>query len=196
MLKKFSRILLLVLLVFTSVAVSAKDESVFGRRDTYYKVLKKFTRKGTKLALGYLDTNFIWYATYKSEAFRRQFEDYFHRLYPEGQDGLATSSAKPWMEPSDKVEFFVAIFSPAAALQELSGTQSLWDLTLQVEGQVLKPVAIQSLEAGPFEFKFFPYLEKWYRTYRVEFPGETRVASGQPFSLVITSVAGRNELKF
>lgn len=194
--KYFPKLLLLALILLFAGPAAADSSSIFGNRDPYFKVLKKFTRKGTELALGDLDTRYIWYATFRSDEFRDAFAAYFKKQYPEGQENLAGKLAKPWMEPSPNAEFFVALYCHDSKLGELGGAESLWDLTLQSGGQILKPLLVEPIEFGPFEARFFPYVMKWYKLYRVVFAGGDWNASGRPFTLNLTGIVGSNSLKF
>ncbi len=187
---------LILILSFSQPAFATWNHAIFGFNDPYYKTLKKFTRKGTGLALGYLDTKYIWFATYKSEVFRQAFAEFYQKNYPVGQEGLAQSLAAPWINVSPNPQFFVALYARDVHLEQLGNEESLWDLSLQKGSQVYKPISVEPLELTSFEVRFFPYLERWYSLYRVTFPPESSSTTEPPFSLVLNSVAGHSELKF
>jgi len=184
--------------VLFAAAASAESwkNSLIGWNDPYYKVLNKNTHRGVALALGYFETKFIWFATHKSEAFRQAYTDFFNRAYPTGAPPLADKLGAPWMAASPNQEFFIALYSKDKKLEILGGDESLWDISLEVGSQVYKPILVENIETSPFEVRFFPYIERWYLTYRVVFPPDSSVDAGAQFKIVLNSVAGRNEIKF
>ncbi len=192
--KKFLALLSLAMLM--APTAHAFNDSTFGMKDRYYKVLKKFTKKNSILALGYFNTKVIWYATYKSEEFRQAFELHFNKLYPEGQDALAYQLARPWMQASGQAEFFLSLYAHEPDLEELGNEDSLWDLSLQVGTQVYKPVSVEPVDLTSFTATFFPYINGWSVAYRIVFSADPAQLAENPFILQLASVAGTTRLKF
>jgi len=193
--KKFLLIMVL-FLGFSRQGFAINDETVLEERENYYKTLRSWSHVKNNVFFQHLETTFIWHSTFKSEVFRQAFESYFKKLYLEGQEGLATELAQHWMNSSSQSEFFVSLYAAAKGMDNLEGPKSLWDLNLNVGGQLYKPLSIEVLKLSPFYGKFFPYIDRWDRLYRVVFPVDPETLAHQTFSLQLYSIAGASEMKF
>jgi len=174
----------------------AWQEGIYDEMGPYYKALKKFTHKKTNYLLRHLDTNYIWHGTFETEELRQAFEALFKQLYPDGQEGYATTLGKPWIEANPQSQFFLSLYAGSKGLDRLDGPETLWDLNLKVGDKIYKPQLIEPLPLNPFYGKFFPFIEKWDRIYRVVFPVDHSLLATQEFSLQLFSVLGASEMKF
>jgi hypothetical protein len=171
------------------------NDSLVAIRDPYRKVLRKYTREGAIYNFDQLDTNYKWFATYHSPEFLEAFQKQYQKLYPEDQAGLADKLKRELLE-ADKTEFFIALYAKARGLKRMTGENNLWVISLLVGDKVLHPIAVENISLTPFQYHFYPYLDKWYLGYRVVFPLDASQIQKESMTLQLSSVAGNSKVTF
>ena len=197
MAKIFKKTFSLVLFLFTFYPTSglAYNDSLVSLTSSYNKVLRKYTKSGSAYNIDQLNTRFKCYATYHSPEFLETFYKRFAQFYPEGQEGYAEELKNKMTSPNQAV-FFIALYSEKSGLKRMTGDKNLWDIALLVKGEVFKPVSVERVLLTPFEYRFYPYVDKWYHAYRVVFPFDAIQTKTPEMALQISSVAGVSKLNF
>ncbi len=185
--------LAMVLLLSSSSGLAYQD-NLLDWTHRYYKVLRKNTKTSVKYNTSDIDAKYRLYATYHSQKFKKAFQKYFNRYYPEGQNGKAGEHYLQ-QSASEQSEFFVALYAKQISLRELKNPQGFWSVKLHVGNQSFDPVLLEKVPRDAYYKKFYPYLDNWYQGYRVVFPYNA-YQSKEPMTLVISSVAGISQLEF
>ncbi len=162
----------------------------------YGKVLREYTRSGSVYSLQDLDTRFKWIATYHSPEFISAFETYWLKFYPNGQEGYARELKEKIIPKPGQIEFMVALYAKPQSLKDLGDKFSLWELTLQVGQKNLHPILVEEIPLTSFQARFYPYVDKWHRTYRVLFSSLELSPANRDMTLKLNSVAGHSHLQF
>ncbi len=162
----------------------------------YGKVLREYTRGGSVYSLQDLDTRFKWMATYHSPEFIEAFEAYWSKFYPQGQEGYARELKEKIIPKPGQIEFMVALYAKPQSLKDLGDKFSLWELTLQIGQQNLHPILVEEIPLTSFQARFYPYVDKWHRTYRVLFSSLETHPTDHTMILKLNSVAGHSHLEF
>ncbi len=188
------KILLLIPLLFFTFSIYAASD-LTSQRNPYYKVLKQYTRESEIYSTEDIHAQYIVNATYLSEEFRSSFKTFFKKFYPDGQDGLAEKRAQLWSEDQGEVSFLVALYAKNRKMIPLGDPNSLWDLSLKMNGETYKPQLVEKVITSPLELKFFPFVNRWFQLYRVSFPAASG-SNSDKIQLNLSSVVGHSELKF
>ncbi len=170
-------------------------DSLVSLASPYQKILSKFTRMSQELSFEQFGTKYKWYATFHSKEFREAFEKQYRKFYPNGQAALAEKFFHQYEGPP-QTEFFISLYAEDQTLQRMTGSKNLWDLSLVVGQEVFKPVFLEEVPLTAFQYQFYPYLERFYRGYRVVFPFNPEDSSAHRMELQLSSVAGVSTLKF
>lgn len=188
------KFLIIALLLIPSTLFAFRD-SLVSLGNPYEKVLGKYTKVNAVYDIDELDTRYKWYATFHSQKFRKALLKRYEKFYPRGQDALAKKYISEMAGP-EQTEFFVALYARERGLKRLAGSQNLWAVSLLVEDKEYQPVLLEELRLTPFQYQFYPYLDKWYLGYRVVFPYSVKESSGKEISLRLSSVGGVSKVTF
>lgn len=192
-------IIRILLIVFTLIGfplpVHGQNQNLLAIANPYLKVLRKYTKEGSVYSLQDIDTRFKWFATYHSPEFQNAFQKYFDKWYPEGQEGYA-QKLKSLLQAPGQTLFIVSLYAKPNSLKDMDQFKNLWDLSLMVKGEALKPLIVEEIPLTSFQARFYPYVTKWYRTFRVIFPYDWNNAPVNEVNLLLTSVGGTSRLKF
>lgn len=183
--------------VILGVSLSAwcYDQSLTSITQPYNKIVSRYTKIGGAYSGTDLDTKFRWYATFHSPDFREAFFQRYHDFYPAGDNPYA----KQYMEGSagpDQTEFFVALYAKRRDLKRMTGPRNLWDISLLAGDKTLKPIRLEEVPVTSLQEGLYPYLEKWYRAYRVVFPISKENISHGELVLQLSGVGGDSKLTF
>lgn len=175
--------------------VGALYEKVLGS-PSYSRTTEAHTR--TKEVRDGLETRFILSATWLSAEWIRSFEEEYANIYYLDAARKERVLAQWKGESSAHVRFFVALFTPDEAANDLEKAGTLWSLRLVGPGEKdYEPVYLRKSSLRSEEIsRFFPYSGTWYRAYEVAFPKAaehgTPARAGAPrLKLVLSGVQGR-----
>lgn len=190
------RRLLLAILLLLPLSAKAVPGALFPLSNDYDKALKRYSKNGSHYSLQDLHAQIIWYATFDSEEFRQAFRGEYEKVYPHGQEFRAQTKANTWIEPGPDASFFVALYARRREMMDLGSPKSLQDISLEVDGRILKPSSIEKIPLTEFEIRFFNYVNLWYTGYRVVFPTSALRNRDVPFKLHLNGAAGGSTLTF
>jgi hypothetical protein len=145
-------------------------------------------------------------ATYKTPSFRDAYVERYAKsleLEPDYRAALAERER----EVSERFnEFFITVYTPEAAWDDLDRADSVWRLYLETgEGERLSPVSVTRAAPAAVSVlrELFPYFDPWSTAYIVKFPryshaGLSPVPSEDTGSirLVVTGILGKGELEW
>jgi hypothetical protein len=198
--RRAARILAVLVLAASAAACGPRSVSLYEKvlgSPSYNRITEEATR--TREVRDGLDTLFILYATWLSEAWVDAFAVEFSNIYYlDPQRQVATIAL--WRGESKKyVRFFVALYLPDEKGNDLEKPETLWSLRLvRADEKDYAPVYVRKASMRPEEIsRFFPYSGTWYRAYEVAFPKEAgeAVAGARPgtplLKMVLSGVQGR-----
>ncbi|MGA2450196.1 MAG: hypothetical protein ABTD50_16095 [Polyangiaceae bacterium] len=172
----------------------------------YASVLQRWTRDGSLLVMGELDSKLTATATYESWDFRwayviRYAADY-RLTVAQRKDVLDRTLA----ETADLHEFFVAVYGASADWRwlDLSRPSSAWTVRLiDDQGSETAPSNIELIaRLSPLERRYFPYTNVWRRAFRIRFPRQaadghaTIAGDARWFGLRFAGAEGSTELRW
>lgn len=167
----------------------------------YSEVLAEWTRS-TKVFDG-LDARIYMNATYRDPSFISAYVRRYSLAYKLDADYTSALLERETAEAERFNEFFITVYTPDEAWNDLQRKDSIWALYLEDgSGARLKPVSITRVDkSDPLLREFFPYFDMWSFGYRVKFPKYTDVgqepipnASTGYFSLTVTGILGEGTL--
>jgi hypothetical protein len=106
------------------------------------------------------ETRYTLDATYLSPDFRSEFSKRYEQLFDAPQPFLE--------EASNKVGFFVSLFSPERVGYDLTD-ELLWTIQLKTTERVHKPIMIKKLDQKARWKPFFPHVHNWSTEYLILF---------------------------
>lgn len=156
-------------------------------RDSYKKVLKKWTRHDTVYVVDNLEARLDWNATYLSPEFREAQAEKIAELREE------VSAVGAGLPRSAYDEFFIGAYAGSSAWSGFGKNTGDWNIVLEAAGDPpVRPLRFERVPVGQMEKILYPYLRKWDQAYRVKFPKV--VQPGQKFVLRMTGIPARSEL--
>lgn len=192
-----------VFLVFCLALVLAGCSSgkAITKKAAYSNALDKWTRSVT--VYEGMDPRLYLNVTYKDKTFRDAYTERYAEGFelPEAYKGMLLVREAEASEQYN--EFFLAVYSPVEALNDLDAKNSVWRLFLEdSSGARLAPVSITRL--GPEDAllrEFFPFFDPWSRAYIVKFPKYSETGT-EPIpgpdtafiKIIVTGLFGKGEL--
>ncbi|MFH1873598.1 MAG: hypothetical protein ABH859_00215 [Pseudomonadota bacterium] len=178
---------LVVLILFTQLMGCA-------RTTKYSRSLSKSTQKGQLYNLQTWNADVIWYATFFSDKFRREYAKEFAQLNHLGPVESARWMAKQ-AELQDKYwEFYLTIYTKKDFKEFSMNPESFWQIDLTTKGgATVEPTSIEQVSYKAADQIMFPHLNRWSRSYRVCFP---KIALGEEVVLNLKSMVGKSTLSW
>lgn len=156
-------------------------------RDSYKKILKKWTRHDTVYVVDNLEARLDWNATYLSREFQAAQAEKIAQLR---EDASAVGAGLP--RPAYD-EFFIGAYAGSSAWSGFGKDANDWSLVLEVAGRPpVRPLRFERIPTRQMEKILYPYLDKWDQAYLVRFPKS--IAEGDKFTLRMTGLPARSEL--
>lgn len=169
----------------------------------YFDVLSKWTRS-VKVFDG-LDAKIYMTATYKDNAFISAYVKRYVKAFKIDDSYAAVLYERELSEADRYNEFFISVYTPEDAWNDLARQNSIWRLYLEDgTGVRLAPLSISQVDKGdPLLREFFPYMDMWSTAYRIKFPkysdtGSEPVpnASTKHLKLIVTGIMGEGTLEW
>lgn len=159
--------------------------SVQGDKE-YAQTLKKST--GQYQVISNFENRYELFATVLTQEFRNALATRYETLYNEKQPLLE--------EASDKLAFFVSVYTANKEVRDIRDAD-LWNVQLESDGHIQKPVAIKYVSKKERWQPFFDYISPWSREYLVLFeipaagmPSDEFVRSAKT-KLIFTNADGK-----
>lgn len=154
---------------------------------SYRSTLNKWTKTDRIYSLENLDAQLVWHATMLSDEMLAAQER-------EEARRLKTVASNQLPVVSEHQAFFVSLYTT----KELKGfsldDSSVWKILLvDANGSEVSPTKIEPVTITPTERVFYPYLDRWSKAYRVEFPP---AELGKKPQLVLRSIVAESRLKW
>lgn len=191
------KILFIPLFFFISTATFAQSMSgsLTSLTSPYKKIVRKYTEVGKIYDMADVTTTYKWYATLHAPEFVQAVQDYAKKLYPNGPSPQAEKYLQQMRTPG-QTSFFVSLYARQRGLKRMGESQDLWQSTLKVGGQSYSPIEVERVDLTPFQYRFYPYVDKWYFGYRLVFPYDFTQNPQTPVSLQLSSVGGASEVTY
>lgn len=190
-------ILFIPLFFFISTAAFAQsmNSSLISVTSPYKKVVRKYTEVGKTYDINDVTTTYKWYATLHAPEFVQVVREELQKLYPSGLSPQAEKYFQQMLTPG-QTSFFVSLYARQRGLKRMGEDRDLWQSTLKVGNQSYNPIEVERVDLTPFQYRFYPYVDKWYFAYRLVFPYDLTQNPQTPVSLQLSSVGGASEVTY
>ncbi|MBI1908964.1 MAG: hypothetical protein HYS22_02195 [Deltaproteobacteria bacterium] len=161
-------------------------------RSPYKAALKKWTEKDSAYSWDNFEARMVWQATYQGAEFRKARVEEQARIYQLREEEKAALMKKEEEELAVYDDFFVALYTGSGQWSDIGKDLKLWRIVLALpdERENSSP-SIEVVKSGELERKFYPYIDKWSRTFRIRFakflPPETKEFSLRMIGIPATS---------
>ncbi len=143
-----------------------------------------------------LDTKVFFYATWQSATFATARVDRQGVFKSYSTTELADAQSAEANRLADATEFFLAVHVNESRFDDFDRPDSMWRLRLLVNGEDLKPLAIERMGRTNVELRSsYSYLESFWVGYRVRFP-KVALQRQEVMTLRAASPLGKAELSF
>jgi hypothetical protein len=191
--------LLAVLLAGGCAALGRQAESLPG--ESYEDILERWTRSDREYDR--LETRLYVSATYKSWPFRQAYVAEYARIFLLPDREREALLARETASFEQFHDFVLSAYTPYRQSGDFLTRTGIWKLYLEGPNGVQVPTSRVDRVAEPPQVlsAFYPYVNRWSRTFLVRFPRQT--ADGrevlpnperEPFRLLITSTVARTAL--
>lgn len=188
---------LLLLLLLPGLSFSQSiDASLTSLASPYKKIVREYTGVGKTYNLNDLTTTYKFYATLHTPKFVDAVQNYVKKLYPNGAPPQAEKYLAQMKTPG-QTSFFISLYARARGLKRMGEADAdLWQTTLKVGEKSFSPIEVEHVPLTPFQYRFYPYVDKWYFAYRLVFPYDLSQSANQEITLQLSSVGGVSEVRF
>ncbi len=145
-------------------------------------------------------------ATYKTASFRDAYVERYARSLALEPDYKAAMAERERESAERYNEFFITVYTPESAWDDLDRPDSIWRLYLETDsGERLSPVSVDRADPDAVDLlrEFFPYFDPWSTAYIVKFPkyttaGTSPIPSEETASLrlIVTGILGKGEVEW
>lgn len=181
-------IIVLCLMAMITTCVTTTAEA------SYNSELRKATKSGRIYDLRNGNAKIIYKATLFTGDFRQAFAEKdakIHYLTSSETDALIASGQE---RQGRMWEMYVAMYTRKDYKEFSLGPNSFWEAFLTTaHGERVLPTVIEKVPISPYWKIMFPYLGRWDKMYRVEFP---KAALGDAVDFTMQSVEGQKTVSW
>lgn len=183
----------LILTACASYEVSTSGRSVLTKGD-YVEIIEQHTDKARKYS-GFYNTIDIEGTAITSEVAQAQL-DHSGMLSQWDDTKFNEEKVKSDGRLNKQMEFFLSFFTPERKNDDLSKSNTIWKIFLDVDGRRFEGKATKIKQQLVEVEALYPYHNRFYTPYSITFPVSTRAIENKPMKLTITGAVGSATLKF
>lgn len=183
----------LILTACASYEVSPSGRTVLTQGD-YEKIIEQNTDKARKYS-GFYNTIDIEGTAITSDVAQAQLNQ--SAMLSQWDDSKVNEEqAKSNDRLNKQMEFFLSFFTPDRKNDDLSKSNTIWKIFLDVDGRRFEGKATKIKQQLVEVTALYPYHNRFYTPYSITFPVSTRAVENKPMKLTITGPVGSATLIF
>ncbi len=180
--------------LFALIVLFLASSNLWAKDKAYDKTLKKWTRTDSVYRSNDLRAEIIWNATFLNHTMIAAMADYRARVYNLPDPEKMQVESDLLVKKNNDLLMFVSFYSPDRKTDDLMDVNNAWDLRLEQDGKIFRPVKIEKIKKiDPMNQFYFPYLSQWFKGYYVWF--STPNTEG-PLKITVHGTNAHSELKW